>query len=152
MFELIPLTEIVPSSMNPRKDFSGPEFDQLCASINSVVVIEPIIVRRLNGKKGPFEIVAGERRFKASVKLGLPTIPAVVRELSDEAAYDFMLIENLQRADLTELEEAQSFKAWADKHKGDGAVKELGEKTGIRPPYIRTRIAALTLPKPVLEA
>ncbi len=153
-FKMIPVSEIAPNPQNPRKEATGAKFDELCASINSVGVIEPIIVRPVKDKKTPYEIVAGERRFKASVKLGLPKIPAVIHELSDEVAYEFMIIENLQRTDLTELEEAESFKAWVNRgpRRGDLPVDRLAEKTGIRPAYIRARIAVLALPKPALDA
>jgi ParB/RepB/Spo0J family partition protein len=155
VFKEIPLTDIVPSPLNPRRSFSGDKFDELCASIKQKGVIEPIIVREIPSKKGipgHYEIVAGERRFKASCAVKLETIPAIVRELSDDEAYDdFMLVENLQRDDLTELEEATSFKAWTGRH-GEGAVKDLAEKVGIRPGYIRGRIEVLSLPKKILAA
>ena len=150
-FQTIPLAEISPSPVNPRKDFSGDKFDELIASIKAKGVIEPIIVRPIAKQKTPFEIVAGERRFRASTSAGLAEIPAIIRELTDDEAYDFMLIENLQRQDLTEREEAESFAAYTKRH-GKEAVKDLAEKTGIRPAYIRARIAALGLPKPILEA
>jgi ParB family transcriptional regulator, chromosome partitioning protein len=149
-FREVALGEIAPSPMNPRKDFAGEKFAELVESIKQKGVIEPIIIRPVNGKK-PFEIVAGERRFKASIEAGLQEIPAIIRELSDDEAYDFMLIENLQRQDLTEREEAESFKAYVGRH-GKDAVKDLAEKTGIRPAYIRGRLAVLALPKDVLEA
>ncbi len=150
-FQSIPLTDICPSPVNPRKDFAGSKFEELVASIKQKGVIEPIIVRPIAKKKTPFEIVAGERRFRASTTAGLAEIPAIVRELTDDEAYDFMLIENLQRQDLSEREEAESFKAYVDRH-GEEAVKDLAEKTGIRPGYIRARIAILALPEPVLKA
>lgn len=150
-FKDIELGQIITSPLNPRKHFEGPKFDELVASIRQKGVIEPIIVRPVEKKKAPFEIVAGERRFKAAGVCQLRTIPAIVRELTDDEAYDFMLIENLQREDLTELEEAESFKAYRNLH-GPGSVESLAEKTGINPRYVRARIAALALPAYILEA
>jgi ParB/RepB/Spo0J family partition protein len=147
----VALREIVPNPFNPRKSFSGPKFDELVESVKQKGVIEPIIIRPVKGKKTPYEVVVGERRFKAAGMAKLEKIPALVRELSDDEAYDFMLIENLQREDLTELEEAESFKAYTRRH-GKEAVKELAEKTGIRPAYIRARVAVLALPAEILAA
>ena len=149
-FVEIPLGQITSNPLNPRKIFSGPKFDELVSSIRKSGVIVPIIIRPIKGST-PFEIVAGERRFRAAGVVGLGSIPTVVRELTDDEAYDFMLIENLQREDLTDLEEAESFKAYADRH-GEGAVQDIAEKTGINPRYIRSRISVLTLPAAILEA
>jgi len=151
IFKEIALREISPNPHNPRKGFDGPKFDELTKSVREKGVIEPIIVRQIEGKKTPYEIVAGERRYKAAQTVGLETIPALIRELSDDEAFDFMIVENLQRQDLTELEEAESFKAYLGKHGAGGAV-ELGDRTGIRPTYIRRRVAVLELPTRVLEA
>ncbi len=149
MYQEIELIHIKPSPLNPRKEISGPKFDELCASIKAKGVIEPIIVRPIKGR-APFEIVAGERRFKAAGAAGLTLIPAIVRELSDDEAYDFMLIENLQREDLTDREEAESFQAYTKLH-GKDAIAALSEKTGITQGYIRSRIHVLDLPAKVLK-
>lgn len=150
-FKEITLAEIRPSPKNPRKGFAGDKFNELVASIKAKGVIEPIIVRPVNGQGEPFEIVAGERRFRASKEAGLDRIPTIVRDLTDDEAYDFMLIENLQRQDLNEREEAESFKAYVSRH-GDDGIPELAEKTGIQPGYIRSRIRVLELPAKVLKA
>ena len=156
-FMEVTLADICANPLNPRKNYSGPKFDELMASIKQVGVIEPILIRPVKGKV-PFEIVAGERRWRASCQLaggngGLKksSIPAIVREIGDDEAFDLMTIENLQREDLTELEEAQSFKIYLDK-KGIAALPELAERTGIKPSYIHRRVAVLSLPKEVLKA
>ena len=148
-FREIELGLIVPSKMNPRKGSTGETYKALVDSVEKKGVIEPIIVRP-RGKDG-FEIVVGERRYKASLSAGLKTIPAVVRDLTDDEAYDFMLIENLQREDLTALEEAESFKVYIGRHPKNG-IMDLAEKTAISPRYIRVRIEALTLPKAAFAA
>ncbi len=148
---------------NPRKVYEGRNFDELVESIKVKGVIQPIVIRPVaeNRKGTIFEVVAGNRRFMASLRvmdergLGTPTIPAVIRNLSDDEAFEFMMIENLQREDLTDLEEAQSFKGFIENRKKKGtngsAVDELGQKTGINPRYIRSRIQVLSLPKYILK-
>jgi len=107
-------------------------------------------VRPLNGN-GTFQIVAGERRFRASQKAGKETIPAMVREMSDEEAFDVMTIENLHREDLNAAEEAECFKHYLDT-KGMDAAGDLAQRTGISEQYIRRRVRLLTLPKQVIDA
>ena len=157
----IPLTEICANPRNPRRRYDQKKLDELTASVKQKGVIEPIIVRPLKKGKATYEIVAGERRFRAAAAAGLAVIPAIVRELTDDEAYDFMIIENLQRDDLTDREEAESFKSYAERHGlGGGAGKvmvaesivELAEKTGISPAYIRGRVRVLELPANVLKA
>lgn len=128
----IELTKICPNPKNPRRHYDARKLEELTASVKSKGVIEPIIVRPLKKGKAQYEIVAGERRFRAAAAAGLATIPAIVRELTDDDAYDFMLIENLQRDDLTEREEAESFKGYIGRH-GEDAIAALAGKTGISP-------------------
>jgi ParB family chromosome partitioning protein len=154
-FSQIGLALIEPSKMNPRKHGAVATAKDLAliASVKAKGVIEPIIVRPKDKKISGYEIVAGERRYRAAFAAGLEFIPAVVRDLTDDQAYDFMLIENLQREDLTALEEAESFRAYVGRHgKGKDAIRDLAEKTAIDPRYIRTRIEALNLPRPALAA
>jgi ParB/RepB/Spo0J family partition protein len=149
----ISLGEICSSPKNPRRHEDKKKLEELAASIKQKGVIEPIIVRTAGkGAKIHFEIVAGERRWKAAAMAGLAKIPCLIRDLSDDEAYDFMLIENLQREDLTDSEEAQSFRAYVDLH-GDeaAAIATLAEKTSISPGYIRSRLRILTLPSKVLK-
>lgn len=155
----ISLAEIQVNPDNPRKHFAGTKFDELVASVRKVGVMQPITIRPVKGT-GPFPymIVFGERRYNASVIVaeengGIKknTIPSIIRKLTDDEAFDLMTIENLQREDLTELEEAQSFKIFLDK-KGIGVLPELAERTGIKPSYIRRRVAVLSLPKEALKA
>lgn len=149
------LAEVKPNKWNFRHNFSGPKFDELVDSIRSKGVIQPILVRPVSGKI-KYEIVFGERRYRAAKaafkkKGGNKTIPAIIRKLSDDEAFDLMVIENLQREDLSELEEAQGFKAYLDKN-GDEALPHLAERTDISPAYIRRRVSVLGLPEPVLGA
>lgn len=157
-YQEILLSKISPNPLNPRKSFAGQKFDDLVSSIREKGVIEPILVRPIEDEQTKFQVVFGERRYRAlsdvAEQNGGPdniTIPALVKKLSEDEAFELMIIENLQREDLTELEEAQSFKTYLDK-KGDGALPDLAERTGINPSYIRRRLAVLGLPKRVLRA
>ena len=148
-FQDIEISRIKPNPLNPRKHFDGPKFDELVASVREKGVVVPLLVRPMNGN---FEIVYGERRWRASGMIEeIKKVPCQIRELTDEQAFDLMTIENLQREDFTELEEAESFAAYLKK-KGNGALPELAERTGIDPRYIRRRVHVLTLPKKILEA
>ena len=154
-FKEILVNRIAPNPDNPRKHFSGPGFEELVKSIESKGVIEPVIVRAISKDPYIFEIVAGDRRLRALKRIdngkGKARIPAIIRDLTDGEAFEFMMIENLQREDLTELEEAQSFKQYLEK-RGKDQLQELAARTGIQPAYIRRRIAILSLPKYLLAA
>lgn len=153
-FQMVKLSEIAMNPLNPRKSFEGKKFDELVKSIKEKGVIEPVLLRKQNGG---YQLVAGERRFRGCMKAAddsewqeYGTIPAIIRDLSDDDAFDIMMIENLMRDDLTELEEAESFKNYIDR-KGNGAIEQISERTGINVQYIRKRIALLGLPKKVLN-
>jgi len=102
----IPLSKIKPNPYQPRKTFRAEDLQELVASVKEKGVLQPIVVRR---KNDTWEIIAGERRFRAAQKLGLLTIPAVEVTASDVESLEIALIENLQRADLSPLEEADGY-------------------------------------------
>ena len=107
-FREIRLDHIVANPRQPRRDFSDAELHELQLSLQSSGLLQPISVRpRSDGK---FELIAGERRFRAASRLGWSTIPAVIREVSDEQLLSFALVENLQRADLNPIEEAEGYR------------------------------------------
>lgn len=141
------LGNIKPSPFNPRKNFNGREFEELKASILEKGVIEPIVVRPAGD--GSYEIICGERRFRACVDLFNETydIPHVEREATDSEAMEIQIVENLMRADLTELEEAEGFKQYLE----HGTEEELAAKTGCDPRFVRRRIAILSLPQKLLS-
>ena len=107
-FREIRLDQIVPNPRQPRRDFSDAELQELQLSLQTSGLLQPIAVRPR--KDGKFELIAGERRFRAATKLGWSTIPAVVRDVSDEQLLSLALVENLQRADLNPIEEAEGFR------------------------------------------
>jgi ParB family chromosome partitioning protein len=102
----VTLDQIVPSPLQPRKEFQPEQLTELMESIREHGIIQPLIVRRVNGK---LELIAGERRFRASRELGLKEIPVIVREASDKDVLEMALIENLQREGLNPIEEAQAY-------------------------------------------
>ena len=100
------LIDIVPSPLQPRKHFTEGALDELVNSIREHGVIQPLIVRKVDGK---LELIAGERRWRASQKLGVETVPVIAREASDRDVLEMALIENLQREDLNPVEEAEAY-------------------------------------------
>jgi len=106
---LIPISTIVPNPHQPRKEFDPQALEDLSASIKVQGVLQPILVRPLPGGKEGYELVAGERRTRASKMAGLKEIPALVRTLTDMETLAIALIENLQREDLNAIEEARGF-------------------------------------------
>jgi ParB family chromosome partitioning protein len=103
----IPLDRIRPNPNQPRTEFAPEALDDLAASIKTQGVLQPVLVRPLPGPPGTYELVAGERRLRASRKAGLAEIPALVRELTEVESLAIALIENLQREDLNAMEEAK---------------------------------------------
>jgi len=102
----VALDAVVPSPLQPRKRFNDEHLGELVESIREHGVIQPLIVREVNGK---YELIAGERRWRASTRLKLPQVPVIVRDASDRDVLEMALIENLQREDLDPLEEAEAY-------------------------------------------
>src|SRR5439155_5967066 len=99
----IDLASVVPSALQPRKDFGREPLQELIDSIRQHGIIQPLIVRQVGTR---FELIAGERRWRAAQELGLTTVPAIIRSANDLEVLELSLIENLQRADLNPIEEA----------------------------------------------
>lgn len=105
----VPTAFLSPSARNPRKTFREDDLDSLAASIKERGIVQPILVRSRPGERDRYEIVAGERRWRAAQRVGLHDVPVVVLEASDRDALEIALIENVQRADLDPLEEAAGY-------------------------------------------
>ncbi len=137
----IPLTTIHPSPVNPRGHAAAQDLEELAASIQAHGVLEPIIVRPVNGH---YELVAGERRWRASELAGLEAIPALVRELDDETALEITVIENLQRRDLHPLQEAEGIQALVEQRGWNLAT--VAEQIGRSPAWVarRARLSKLS--------
>ena len=110
------LTQLVPGKHQPRKFFDNAALAELAASIRNQGVIQPLLVRQLPGMPQRYEIVAGERRWRASKLAGLTEVPVIVTEYTDKEAMTVALVENLQREDLNPLEEAEALQALREAH------------------------------------
>lgn len=140
----LPLAEVIPNPNQPRKYFDEEALNELAASIRERGVLEPIIVRP---KEGRYEIVAGERRYRASLLAGLDLIPVVVREMSDEEAMADSLLENFQREDLTVMERSEAIKTLLAYMSQEDAARRLGCSTST----LRRHLELLDLP-PQIQA
>lgn len=113
----IKLAAVVPNPLQPRRSFSDQELDELAASIRENGLLQPLVVRPAPGATDRFELVAGERRFRAIGKLGWEDVPVLVRDASDETLLVLALVENLQREALNPLEEAEGYRSLVDRFK-----------------------------------
>jgi ParB family chromosome partitioning protein len=143
----LPIHEIVPSPYQPRTVFDEDRIDELCQTIRTHGVIQPIIVRFRNNN---YEIIAGERRFRAVTKLGMETIPGIVREINDAQAASIALIENLQREGLTAVEEAIAYQRLMEIHQL--TQESLAQRLGKSQSTIANKIRLLQLCEPVKQA
>lgn len=125
----VPIEFLKANPRNPRRTFDDTELNELAASIKEHGVIQPIVVRPLKGSADRFEIIAGERRWRASQRAGLHEVPIVPIEVSDTDALEIMIIENVQREDLNAMEEARGYHALADefKHSQENIAKVVGK-------------------------
>ncbi|OGG51027.1 hypothetical protein A3D72_03055 [Candidatus Uhrbacteria bacterium RIFCSPHIGHO2_02_FULL_57_19] len=144
---LIALSDISPSPFQPRVHFDEARLDELAASIKEKGVLQPITIRSVEGKATPYELVMGERRLRASKKAGLETIRSIIKVLTDDEARDITLVENLQRADLTPMEEARGIQDHIAAHNGNKA--ETARVIGKSITYVDNKLALLTLPREV---
>lgn len=143
--ELISLDEIRPNPYQPRRHFDEAALNELASSISVSGVLQPIILRQ-SSVKG-YEIIAGERRFRASKIAGKETVPAIIRELNEEVMMQVAILENLQREDLTSLEEAEAYNMMMDKL--SMTQEKVAEKLGKSRSYIANHLRLLTLPAEV---
>lgn len=140
--EDLPLAEVRPNPYQPRKNFNEKKLAELAESIKENGVLQPIIVRR---SVGGYEIIAGERRCRASELAGQATIPAIIRQFDESQMMEVAILENLQREDLTPLEEAQAYEML---QKNLGLTQEeVSKKMGKSRPYITNYLRLLTLPQ-----
>lgn len=145
-FEIISITDIQKNPYQPRKEFDREKLDELAQSIKENGVIQPIIVRQ--SPVIGYEILAGERRYRASLLAGLRSIPAVVKQLSDQEMMVQSIIENLQRENLNPIEEARAYESLVEK---GFTHAEIADKMGKSRPYISNSIRLLSLPEQILS-
>lgn len=141
----LPISEIEPNRSQPRKEFDEKALAELADSISQHGLLQPLLVRPLT--LGGYQIVAGERRYRACRMAGINEVPVIIRELSDTETMEIALIENLQREDLTPLEEALGYKALIDEH--DFSQDEVAQSVGKSRPAITNALRLLKLPESI---
>ena len=140
---LLPIEQLRGGRMNPRKDFRDDELSELADSIRQKGIVQPILVRP-DGATGGYEIVAGERRWRAAQKAGLHVVPAIVRELSDKEVLELAIIENVQRADLNAIEEASGYRDLIERF--DYSQEQVSEIIGKSRSHVANTLRLLKLP------
>lgn len=139
-----------PSKFQPRRDFSEESLDDLAASIKASGIVQPLLVRPINDngvETGKYEIIAGERRWRAAQKARLQTIPVLIRDLSDSECMEAALVENMQREDLNPIEEATALKRLTQEFAYSN--QSLAERIGKSRPHISNTMRLLDLPTAV---
>jgi ParB family transcriptional regulator, chromosome partitioning protein len=153
----IPVARIRPNPFQPRKEFSSDELGELAASLKANGLLQPVTVRPVPPPSGrgaaaarheaSYELIAGERRLRAATQLGWVDIPAIVRELDDRAALTLALVENLQRADLNAIEEAEGYARLAADY--DATQQEIADVVGKDRSTVANMLRLLQLPAPI---
>jgi ParB family chromosome partitioning protein len=143
----VPIEYLRPNPRNPRRNFSDAELDELAASIREHGIIQPVVVRPVRGAKDAYEIIAGERRWRAAQRAALHEIPIVPFEATDSEALELAIIENVQRTDLNPLEEAGGYEALASEygHSHEDIAKIVGKSRS----HVTNTLRLLKLPEPV---
>ena len=146
---LVPVEKIYPNPNQPRKTFQEEKLIELANSIKTKGIVQPLIVRKKKGTKESFEIVAGERRWRAAQRAKIHELPVIVKEFSDIEVLEIAIIENVQRADLNQIEEAIGYKSLMDNfdHTQEGLSKEIGKSRS----HIANLLRLLNLPTEVQE-
>src|SRR6202167_5274720 len=144
-----PTSSLRPNARNPRRNFSEDELDELTASLRERGMIQPIVARPVRGAPDAYEIIAGERRWRAAQRAGLHEVPVVIIEATDEESLQLAIIENVQRANLNPLEEAEGYRALIRdfSHSQDDVARLVGKSRS----YVANALRLQTLPDPVKE-
>jgi ParB family chromosome partitioning protein len=143
----IALDAIRAGRFNPRRNFSEAQIEELAVSIRERGLVQPLVVRPVRGEHDTFEIVAGERRWRAAQRANLHEVPVVVRSLSDQEAIEIAIIENVQREDLNAVEEAEGYRLLMDGH---GYTQEdLSKVIGKSRSHLANTLRLLKLPESV---
>ncbi len=138
----LPVECIMPNPKQPRKNFEDEQLDELCESIREFGIIQPLIVKKV--EKDTYLLIAGERRLRAAIRLGMRTVPAVIREASGQEAALIAIIENVQRSDLSYIEEANAYKRLMNEY--SLTQTEIAKKVGKRQSTISNKLRLLNLP------
>ncbi|MCP1199113.1 ParB/RepB/Spo0J family partition protein [Notoacmeibacter sp. MSK16QG-6] len=143
----IAIDRIVPNSRNPRRHFNEDEIEDLAQSIRVHGLVQPVVVRRQAGNPEGFELIAGERRWRASRKAGLTEVPYLLRDVDDRTALELAIIENVQRADLDPIEEGHGYQALIDEY--EYSQNELAGVIGKSRSHVANTLRLLRLPQEV---
>jgi ParB family transcriptional regulator, chromosome partitioning protein len=143
----VPIEFLKANPRNPRRTFAEAELVELAGSIRERGIIQPIVVRTMRGAADSFEIIAGERRWRAAQRAGLHEVPIIVHEASDSEALELAIIENVQRADLNPLEEGMGYQALADEYKY--SQEEIAKIVGKSRSHVANTLRLLKLPETV---
>ncbi|HWC93934.1 MAG TPA: ParB/RepB/Spo0J family partition protein [Pseudolabrys sp.] len=144
-----PIEHLLPNPRNPRKNFTEAELAELAASIKERGIIQPIVVRALAGQGDAYEIVAGERRWRAAQRAGLHDVPIALVEATDKQSLEFAIIENVQRADLNAIEEGSGYLALMDEH--GYSQDEVAQIVGKSRPHVANTVRLQKLSEPVKQ-
>jgi ParB family chromosome partitioning protein len=143
----VPIEFLRPNASNPRKRFNDEELDELAASIRAKGILQPILVRTVTGTPDAYEIVAGERRWRAAQRAGLHDVPIMLLEIGDKEALEIAIIENVQRSDLNPLEEAMGYDALIERF--SYAQADLAKIVGKSRSHIANTLRLMKLPDSV---
>jgi ParB family chromosome partitioning protein len=146
-YQMIDITKIYPNPFQPRHIFDEDRLKELAKSIQKSGIYQPLILRQPIAALERYEIIAGERRYRASMLAGLTQVPAIIRNFTDEATMEAAIIENLQREDLSPLEEAEAYQAMIKEL--DLTQAQVSERLGKSRPYIANYLRLLGLPTDV---
>jgi ParB family transcriptional regulator, chromosome partitioning protein len=144
---MVPIDRVRPSALNPRKNFNEAELDELATSIREKGLVQPLVVRPADATGTNYEIVAGERRWRASQKASLHLVPVIVRSLSDQEALELAIIENVQRTDLNAIEEAGGYRELVERF--GYTQEELAGIIGKSRSHLANTMRLLKLPESV---
>jgi ParB family chromosome partitioning protein len=142
----VPIEFLSPNPNNPRKSFDGEELDSLVASIREKGIVQPILVRSV-GTEGRYEIIAGERRWRAAQRAGLHDVPVAIHQATDKEALELAIVENVQRADLNPIEEATGYQQLIDAF--GYSQNDIAHSIGKSRPHIANTLRLLKLPEKV---
>jgi ParB family transcriptional regulator, chromosome partitioning protein len=143
----LPTGALRPNARNPRRVFSNTELDELAASLRERGIIQPIVARPMRGASDAYEIIAGERRWRAAQRAGLHEVPVVIIEATDAEALQIAIIENVQRADLNPLEEADGYRALMDEFHNN--QEDIAKIIGKSRSHVANTLRLLKLPETV---
>src|ERR1700729_188577 len=145
----VPTGALRPNARNPRRVFSDTELDELVASLRERGIIQPIVARPVRGAAEAYEIIAGERRWRAAQRAGLHEVPVVIIEATDAESLQIAIIENVQRADLNPLEEADGYRALMDEF--HNSQDEIAKTIGKSRSHVANTLRLLKLPDSVRD-